>query len=295
MEKHAATDIKVNFNHFNNETGTPDGCYIVPNFVHFIRFKGEPISYLHMICYLAAFKNQKPEKIYFHYDNKTTFSGKYWDILKNTPGFMEIVEFNYVNMPNEIFGQKLSDGWREFHGSDITRIRILMQYGGIFLDNDSYLVRSLNDFRRYEMTVGWDDGGQFLGTQVLVAHKDARFLYFWLETYRGAYRSDLWYYNAGERPTVEVLYKKPELVHRVKYLFGVHNSLVVNIFKIYWPEWRYMYALHLLHRHLYILGSFEDELPKVFDENNVKEHGNTFREMALDVYNPDNTKFEHES
>jgi hypothetical protein len=29
------------------------------------------------------------------------------------------------------------------------------------------------------------------------------------------------YYNAGERPTVEILYKQPELMHRVKLRLGV--------------------------------------------------------------------------
>jgi len=31
-----------------------------------------------------------------------------------------------------------------------------MNYGGIFLDNDVYVVNSLKEYQRYEMVVSWD-------------------------------------------------------------------------------------------------------------------------------------------
>lgn len=281
----------MDFANFDNETGTPDGCYIVPNFIHFIRFKPNPIPYIHMITYLSALKHQKPEKIYFHYDNNETFSGKYWEILKNSSGFMDVVEFNYVEMPTEIFGQELSDGWRAYHGSDITRIRVLMQYGGIYLDNDAYVSRGFNDLRRYEIAIAWSDDENIIGNQVIVAHKDARFLKEWLESYRGAYDKGQWYYNAGMRPTELIISKNPELIHKVKYLFGTNTNLIYKIFKEYWPMWRYLYAIHVLHGHFGLLGEYRHELPDQFDEYNIKNYSITYREMALDVYNPDNDHF----
>jgi hypothetical protein len=47
-----------------------------------------------------------------------------------------------------------------------------MQYGEIFLEDDSYIVRSLDVFRRYEMIIGITNR-YFLGTEVLIEHKDA--------------------------------------------------------------------------------------------------------------------------
>ena len=32
-----------------------------------------------------------------------------------------------------------------------------MNYGGIFLDNDVYVVKSLDEFLNYEMVVSWDE------------------------------------------------------------------------------------------------------------------------------------------
>lgn len=112
---------------------------------------------------------------------------------------------------------------------------------------------------------------------MLVAHQDARFLREWLETYRGAYRKNEWYYNAGEQPTVEVLFRRPELVHRVKMQFGVHYLLHL-VFKPgeVWPEWREQYAIHLLKRH-------QD---KEFNETNFWHPTTTMRDLILDVYDP---------
>ena len=75
-------------------------------------------------------------------------------------------------MPTSILGQKLGEEWLPWHAGDPTRFRIL--------GNDSYIVRSLEVFRRYEMTIGitYRD---YLGTEVLIPHKGARLLKLRLE------------------------------------------------------------------------------------------------------------------
>lgn len=279
----------------SNTTGTVDGSYLVPNHVHFVRF-GEPtFTFVHLITVLAAFKNQKPDKIFFHCNHNLTFIGPYWEVLTKLKPFMDIVKFEYVEEPTEIFGQIISPGWRKFHGSDLTRIRVLIKYGGIYLDNDSYVIKSLNDFRKYEMTLNWDEN-QFLGSQVLLAHKDARFLKLWLESYRNAYRKDLWYYNAGERPTKEILWKRPQLVHRVKVQFGADTKFIHYIFQKQWPEWRNMYAVHLLYSHQYLLKSLSAKatFPVQLNETNIGYYPVTFRDMAYDVYDVGNITWKKE-
>jgi hypothetical protein len=220
------------FEGFNNETGTDDGTYLVPNIIHFLRFRQKQLSFVDAVCVLAAFKNHRPDKILFHTD-VGSFSGRYWEKVKNTPGI--VYEFRNVTIPSTIFGQNLSKKYFIHHASDVTRIRILMEYGGIYIDNDIYIVQNLNNFRKFEMALGWDDTG-CMGTQVLIANKNARFLRLWLESYR-QYFPDKWYYNARCKRTYEVLYKRPELVQRVKLLFGGHN-LVPQLYKTQWKEWR---------------------------------------------------------
>jgi hypothetical protein len=266
------------FEGFNNETGTEDGSYIVPNIIHFLRFREANFSFVDAVCVLSAFKNHRPDKIMFHTD-VGGFVGPYWEKIKNTPGI--VYEIREVTLPDTIFGQKFNKGWHVWHAGDVTRIRILMEHGGIFLDNDIYVVQNLNRFRKFEMSIGWDDR-DCLGTQVLVANKSARFLRLWLESYR-EYYPDRWYYNAGCKPTEELLYKTPELVHRVKLLFGVH-MLIHNLYKTQWTDWRKQYSVHLLMRHRSYLDKEHLDKWPIFDENNIKDYPMTFGEMAREAY-----------
>jgi hypothetical protein len=266
------------FEGFDNETGSKDGSYIVPNVIHFLRFREENFSFVDAVCVLSAFKNHRPDKIMFHTD-VDKFVGPYWEKIKNTPGIM--YEIHKVTVPDRIFGQKFNEGWHLWHAGDVTRIRILMEHGGIFLDNDVYVVQNLNRFRKFEMSIGWDER-ECIGTQVLVANRSARFLRLWLESYK-EYYPDRWYYNAGCKPTEELLYKTPELVHRVRLLFGVH-MLIHNLYKTLWNDWRKQYSVHLLMRHRSYLDKEHLDKWPVFDENNIKDYPMTFGQMAREVY-----------
>ena len=71
-----------------------------------------------------------------------------------------------------------------------------MQYGGIYVDNDIFVVNSLDKFRRYEMTVGFENMTEHvMGNQVLIAHRNARFLRICYDTYRTSYNRHKWYSN----------------------------------------------------------------------------------------------------
>jgi len=264
------------FEGFNNETGTDS--FIVPNIVHYIRFNKATFSFVDYVCIRSAYVNHRPQRIFFH-TNENEFSGEYWDKMKSEPDFYARIRIRKTEVPSEIFGQKLSSGWQLYHGSDVARIRLMMKYGGIYLDNDIYVVSSLDKYRRFEIVMGWDQD-QFLGNQVIIANKNARFLPLYLDTYK-EYHSDLWYYNAGERPTVEVLYKRPELLHRVKLKFGVH-MLVPKLYLTQWPEWRQQDTIHLLINHRSYLDPHFKEYP-AFDNVNIANYSYTFGDMAREM------------
>ena len=103
---------------------------------------------------------------------------------------------------------------------DFWRIMILMEYGGIYLDNDQYVIRSLDRYRQFEMTVGFENMDKFImGSQLLVAHRNARLLRAWFDTYRSDYKKDEWYANAGHMPG-QIIRNSPYLVHTVPTEFG---------------------------------------------------------------------------
>ncbi|RWS20039.1 uncharacterized protein B4U80_06737, partial [Leptotrombidium deliense] len=183
---------------------------VVPNIVHYILYRRNYITFIHFVSIRSVQRNQKPEKIYIHCDCDE-LTGEYWNRLNKS----QIVVIR-TKEPKVIFGNVL---FSVFHSSDIGRMNILMKYGGIYLDTDVFLVNKLNIFFKYEMTLGWPEGDN-LGTQVLIATKNARFLKLWLQSYK-TYNGSLWYYNAGEYPTKFILEPHPDLVHRIKEELGV--------------------------------------------------------------------------
>lgn len=184
--------LLVDFDGFDNETGQNwGGRLIVPNLIHYIRFNKTAFSFVEYVCLRSAYVQQQPERIYLHTNvDESNFTGIYWKWIRAESDLYRRIVVLPIQLPSDIFDQPLSDGWRLYHGSDIARIRTMIKYGGIYLDNDVYVVANLDKYRKYEIAIGWDQD-QFLGSQVIIAHRDARFLPLWLDTYR-EYHADLW-------------------------------------------------------------------------------------------------------
>eukprot|EP00090_Calanus_glacialis_P011259 TRINITY_DN19698_c0_g1_i1.p1 TRINITY_DN19698_c0_g1~~TRINITY_DN19698_c0_g1_i1.p1 ORF type:complete len:675 (-),score=200.79 TRINITY_DN19698_c0_g1_i1:196-1941(-) len=206
--------------------------------------------------------------MYLHTNIKP--EGHYFDIFKRVLG--DSLEISEVVKPTHVFGQKLSSVQ---HSADVARIKLLMKYGGIFLDEDVFVVKNMNRFRHFECAIGWP-AGQNIGTQVLVAQKDARFLPLWLAQYQN-YRPTMWYYNAGEAPTNNVLAKRESLVHRVYREFGVEN-LAEQLYKKKWNGWVNRYSIHMLDSHKEYLTNTGE-----FNELNFKDCNCTFSVLAGNI------------
>ena len=268
-----------------NETGF--GFNIVPNIVHYVLFNVTEIQFGHFISFLSVLKNQKPEKVYIHCDC-SQLSGDYYQRVQrvanktNTPIIVRTIE-----RPTQIFGRNVSKKWLNWHSADFTRIQVLREFGGIYLDRDVYVVQSLNTFLKYEMTLDWEDD-QPMSSGVLIGHKNSRFLKLYYESYHD-YREDLWFYNGGELPTDNILKKDPGLVHRVKGDFGCNGIRICPLlFNTYYRKWSQdFYAIHLFIRGNEVKVKdwcFRRKIPSTavtqFDENNLNNLNVTFAEMA---------------
>ncbi|GLV41528.1 hypothetical protein CBL_06757 [Carabus blaptoides fortunei] len=174
--------------------------------------------------------------------------------------------------PTHVYGQPISS---IYHATDVARITVLQKWGGIYLDSDVLILKCLDPFRNYEMVVGWPKN-EYIGTQILLACKHARFLAAWLEGYR-RYNPRNWYYNAGQYPTEQILAKLPHLAHRVPELFGVHNWLHELYETNNWTDWKRYYAIHLLSRHR--------PAPFYVNETLLEQMNNTFSQIANYILN----------
>ena len=133
-------------------TGISIANAIVPNIIHYILLKQHFISFAHFISIKSVIRNHKPDQIIIHCDCDK-IEGDYWERIKLERIHIKI---RRIEIPDEIFGHKLSSSYKLWHASDILRNKILREFGGIYLDRDVYVVNSLNQFRSYEMTAGME-------------------------------------------------------------------------------------------------------------------------------------------
>jgi hypothetical protein len=262
---------------------TKSASLVVPNVIHFIHLDAASFPFVSFVCVLAAYLNQRPERIFIHTNVADALAADpYFARLVALLDHTGVLTVRSVKRPTHVYGHPVSS---TFHATDLVRLQLAQKEGGIFLDGDSYLVKSVDYFRvnvSEDVSLGWPDH-QFIGTQVLVAKPGSAFVRMWLQSYKD-YRSTMWYYNAGELPTTAILGRCPHLVHREKERFGVHN-LAQKLYGEYWPQWRDYYAIHLLFRHRSYLVEDDVRLSGIeeFDEENVRSYNRTFGEMARAV------------
>jgi hypothetical protein len=85
--------------------------------------------------------------------------------------------------------------------------------------------------------------------------------------------------NLGQKPTIEVLEKHPEIVHRVERKFGTQLFFNELYQRNDWNEWYDFYSIHLAINHRWYLDKFYRFYP-IFNERNIKHYPHTFGEMV---------------
>ena len=267
----------------DNNRGFPE--LIVPNVVHYILFNISEIRFAHYLSILSVLKNQKPDLIWIHCDCEQLSGYYYKKVIERVKQTDTQFSVRRVEKPTEIFGKTISKQFINWHSSDITRLRVLSQFGGIYLDTDVYVVKSLDVFRNYEITLNRNNG-DVLSNSVIIAHRNARFLKMWIHSYHG-YKDSGWTENSQIVPSLQIMDKFPELVHRLTGQFGVYGpSICPMLFLDYYENWKNdFYAIHLFIRGNNItlpdwcLGKRRPNVMQ-FNETVVRTLNNTFGEMC---------------
>lgn len=109
---------------------SPIAAYVVPNVVHYVWFSDgyTALRLHHFLSLKSAYVNIRPDVIIFHCDHEPT--GNWWKIARKTIQILRIVK---LRPPSRIFGNAIV---RPEHMSDVARIEILLDQGGIYLDTD---------------------------------------------------------------------------------------------------------------------------------------------------------------
>lgn len=270
----------------DNQNGIPTA--IVPNIVHYILLKEHFISFAHYISIISVIRNHKPDQIIIHCDCDD-LEGEYWERIK-------LERFNIkvrkIEIPDTIFGRKLSAKYKLWHASDILRNQILLQLGGIYLDRDVYVVKSLDKFRSYEMTAGIEQNyykKKLFGNMIQIANKNARFLRKYYQSYQN-YDPNQWYYNAGYLPT-EIIKEDPKSINLIESELGTNSYEVLPILYLQNSKsWQNrFFSFHFLMRNNSLQSTswwyrYNQIQLTQYNETNIKQLNTTFGQMARFIF-----------
>ena len=84
-----------------------------------------------------------------------------------------------VRLPKEIFGQTIK---KVEHQADIIRLRKLLQYGGIYLDTDVFIIKSFKDLLDNNLVMGIENG-MGLCNAVILTEPNSPFIKEWINAY----------------------------------------------------------------------------------------------------------------
>ncbi|XP_067664553.1 uncharacterized protein [Haliotis asinina] len=178
---------------------------VVPNIVHVTWYGGpkrNTFLFHHLVCLLSIHRFIQPKYILFWFDMIP--EGKYWD--QAIDSFPQIV-LVYRVPPHSVLGQPVEV---PEHQSDVVRLEALMEYGGIYMDLDVIVLRSLSPLQLYDITMGYEtpDG---LCNGVMVATPWADFLRIWYKEYK-TLDDSVWGYHSVLLPAI-LAQKYPNLIN----------------------------------------------------------------------------------
>lgn len=239
---------------------------VVPNIVHFIWFgKDKKMSFINYVSILSAWRMQKPDVLMLHCNHLPV--GEYWDRLwREVP-----IQIMHREPPEDIHGQKLL---HMYHKGDVAKIEILTKYGGIYLDYDVIVLRSMDPLRMYDTTLGKEKPPKFIAG-IIVARKNAPFLKLWYESYKDNYRAIDWDYNCA-RVTYKLYEQRKDLLHVEPYKLTTPDW---QDRKKLWDEvidWQGM-GLYVVHVMLHLNW-------KEYTPENIKDINSTFGEVVRLIY-----------
>ena len=153
---------------------------LVPNILHLIHLNGGEFNLATYFNFQAALTNIKPTTTMFHYIIEP--HGIYWRKMVSSGQLTLTKHSNNVTIHG--ISPKPKD-WA--HKSDIIRLDVLKQYGGIYIDTDVLVIHSFDYFRQFAFTMGnWRELPLelILCNAIIVSAADSKFLDRWYESYR---------------------------------------------------------------------------------------------------------------
>ncbi|XP_063412061.1 uncharacterized protein LOC134694887 [Mytilus trossulus] len=232
------------------QTFVMENCHdkeLVPNLVHYIWFSKREMNFYHFLSFLSASRFLDPCLILVHGDHLPF--GTYWEyLLTLVPNIMHVQK----SPPEDIFGKPF--GFIE-HKADIARIQALQRFGGIYIDTDEIILRSLDPLRKYPVTLSRAVDYN-LSNGLILAERNATFLNIWYSKYK-TYDKSQWGYHSTIVPFL-LSKKYPDLIHVENKTFVRPSWQQLPLLFEKNFDWSKNYGIHLYIRFYKFTHDFND-------------------------------------
>lgn len=235
---------------------------MIPNIVHFVYINERPWKLHHYLSVKSATR-LNPDKINIWLDEEP--KGEWWELTK------PLVNIEYVDPPTEIFDIPIT---QPAHKSDVIRLQVLLENGGIYADTDTIFVKPFNDLLNYQFVMGAQGpGGQEgLCPAIILSEKDATFGYEWLAGFKEYFKggppgSEDWCTHSVAYPAY-LASQKP------------HNITILNHEAFFWPMYHQSHIEMLFEQNHTFPNAFSHHLwessgAKYLDNLTIEEIKNT--------------------
>lgn len=209
---------------------------MIPNKLHYVHLSsgGRDWKLHHYLSVKSAYKRGGFDSITIWVDSEPT--GRWWDITK------PLVTLQMVEPPIEIFGKPIT---HEAHKSDVIRLQILIEEGGIYVDTDTIFVKPFTDLLHNRVVLGQQgiDGCEGLCPAVIMSEPQSKFITTWLHGFRDSF--------AGGPPGSATW-----CTHSVTYPYWLSKQIpdeltVLNHEAFFWPLY------HQSHMEMMFEGNFQ--------------------------------------
>lgn len=163
----------------------------IPKVFHFIfglKVQTEPFHLSHYLAIKSCMRVNNPDKVYFHYEHLPY--GPWWDEIKDSLTLNKIEKDQF--MAAYAYGNPSLEAYRYAHISDVSRLQILLEYGGVYADIDTIFIQPIPDeLYKYPCVMGHEKvdrhapaavaAGGSLCNAFMMAEKNASFIQHWLD------------------------------------------------------------------------------------------------------------------
>jgi len=237
----------ADYEHRLNDTAALYGNikYHVPNIIQYVILTRSirSFGFTDYVSVISALKNQNPEQIWIHCNRDPV--GHWWDELVQNISWHRL-RVIHVDIPTRIGHISIDN---PDHATDIVKMRILLKYGGIYIDTDILIIQNMDPLRRYHAVFG-QEAAMKLSPAIILAEPNSTFLQLVLDNYHTDYHPLDPDYNIGLVP-----YRLAQANPKIVFL-EVHDLVAPGFSKTHLLfsdnqallDWHRFYAIHLRFR-----------------------------------------------